>query len=193
MTNIEKVKYIRDITMSPMNKINKALEDAQGNVDKAIELLIKQKETTAEDMANRRADNSIVYSYVHNNKIGAMIVLACQTDFVAKNELFIQLAKDICMHIVSSPVPAIYIDDVNIPKEELDGFKIVCIEGTSGKPQNIAEKIIMGKLNKKLDEVCLIRQNFIKDDSVIIKDLINKVSGTVGEKIEIKKFIRISV
>ena len=110
MTNIEKVKHIREVTMASMNKISDALLTANGNVSEAIAILVKEKQTSVEDMANRKADNNIVYSYVHNNRVGAMITLASQTDFVARNSLFIQLAKDICMHIVSSPVQAKYID-----------------------------------------------------------------------------------
>lgn len=192
MNHIERVKRVRDITMSPMNKINNALADTNGDVDKAIELLIKQKETSAEDMANRRADNSIVYSYVHNNKIGAMVVLACQTDFVAKNELFIQLAKDICMHIVSSPVQAEYVNMDYIPEELINSWRTEWIKDIKNKPLQIIDKILNGKIDKKMQEISLIDQKFVKDDTITIKDLINKVSGTVGEKIEIKKFVRLS-
>jgi len=191
MTNIEKVKYIREITLSPMNKINKALEQTNGDVDKAIEFLVAQKETSAEDMANRRADNSVVYSYVHNNKIGAMVVLASQTDFVAKNELFIQLAKDICMHIISAP-QVNYISENQLNPQDVAQAKAEFAIGMEKKPKAIIDKIVEGKWQKRLEEMCLLNQKFVKDDTITIKDLINKVSGTVGEKIELKHFIRLS-
>jgi len=192
MTHIEKVKHIREITMSPMTKIADALLTANGNVSEAIDILVKQKDADIKDMANRKADNNIVYSYVHNNKIGAMIVMSSQTDFVAKNELFLQLAKDICMHIVSSPTQAegVDVNDVGIDFEKMWEAKFR--EEIKGKPEPIVAKIVEGKLKKKLDEAYLLRQPFIKDDSITIKDLINKVSASVGEKIEIKKFVRLT-
>jgi len=193
MTNIEKVKHIREITMSPMTKINAALLSANGDVGEAIAILVKQKETSVEDMANRKADNSIVYSYVHNNKIGAMIVLASQTDFVAKNELFTQLAKDICMHVVSNPNIAEYVVPESIPSEIIRLKKLSYTnEIPLNKPEAIRQKIIEGKIQKYYDESCLMNQKFIKDDSVTIRGLITKVSGIVGEKIEIKNFVRLS-
>jgi len=191
MTHIEKVKKIREITLSSMNKINAALTQSNGDVDKAIEFLVAQKETSAEDMANRRADNSVVYSYVHNNKIGAMIVLASQTDFVAKNELFIQLAKDICMHIISAP-QVNYISENQLNPQDVAQAKAEFAIGMEKKPKAIIDKIVEGKWQKRLEEMCLLNQKFVKDDTITIKDLINKVSGTVGEKIEIKKFVRLS-
>jgi elongation factor Ts len=161
-------------------------------VDGAIELLIKRKAADGTDMANRKADNNIVYSYVHNHKVGAMIVLACQTDFVAKNNLFLQLAKDVCMHIASSPVQAEYVDETYMPGTVKSIFISNCKAELTNKPEHIVEKIVSGKLDKYLDSVCLIRQKFVKDDKLTIQQLINTISSSVGEKIEIKKFIRYS-
>ena len=190
MTTPEKVKQIRDITMSSFGKINEALTATNGDVEKAIELLVKQKQADAGDMARRSADNNIVYSYVHNHRIGAMLVMGSQTDFVARNQIFLDLAKDICMHIVSCPTPPTSVDEMGFTKETLDEWKLQCAIGTEGKPAGVVDKIVMGKLNKKLDEVCLLRQKFIKDDSITIKDLIGKASSTLGEKIEVKQFVR---
>ena len=190
MTTPEKVKQIRDITMSSFGKINEALTATNGDVEKAIELLVKQKQADAGDMARRSADNNIVYSYVHNHRIGAMLVMGSQTDFVARNQIFLDLAKDICMHIVSCPTPPKSVDEMGFTKETLDEWKLQCAMGTEGKPAGVVDKIVMGKLNKKLDEVCLLRQKFIKDDSITIKDLIGKASATLGEKIEVKQFVR---
>lgn len=111
MTNTEKVKQIREQTFSPINRINAALTKTNGDVAEAIKILIAEKQVDANDMANRVAASAIVYSYVHNHRVGAMIVLACQTDFSAKNDVFLNLAKDICMHIVSTPVAPIYTNE----------------------------------------------------------------------------------
>lgn len=190
MTKIEKVKRIREITMSPVNKINEALATTNEDMDAAIELLVKQKQANATDMSNRIANNSIVYSYVHNNKIGAMIVLACQTDFVSRNEMFLGLAKDICMHIVSSPTRSLYIDENDInPAQKQDMISDIFRE-VGNKPEAIRQKIVDGKMSKWYSDVCLVNQKFVKNEDVTIKELIQSVSSTLGEKIEIKKFIR---
>ena len=130
MTTQEKVKHIREITMSPMNKISKALEKSNGDVDGAIKILIEEKQADTTDIANRATPSSIVYSYVHNNRIGAMIVLSCQTDFVAKNELFLQLAKDICIHVVSNPVSAKYVNESDIDEGRQTNYHIECFDWT---------------------------------------------------------------
>jgi elongation factor Ts len=192
MTNIEQVKKVREITLAPINKINKALAETNGDVDKAIEILVKQREASVEDMANRKADSSFVYSYVHNNKVGAMIVLASQTDFVAKNELFTQLAKDICMHIVSSPIQAQYVDEQSVNEARRGIVMEELFKQSENKPQAIRDKIVKGKMDKWYSEICLLNQKFVKDDTITIKELIAKVSGIVGEKIEIKQFVRLS-
>ena len=180
MTNIEQVKKVREITLAPINKINKALAETNGDVDKAIEILVKQREASVEDMANRKADSSFVYSYVHNNKVGAMIVLASQTDFVAKNELFTQLAKDICMHIVSSPIQAQYVDEQSVNEARRGIVMEELFKQSENKPQAIRDKIVKGKMDKWYSEICLLNQKFVKDDTITIKELITKVSGIVG-------------
>ncbi len=190
MTNTEKVKYIRNTTLAPINKINDALKKSEGNVDEAIQILIKEKHANLEDMNNRVANTNIVYSYTHNNRIGAMIVLACQSDFVARNELFLALAKNICMHIVSSPVWPEY-----IKKEDIPEAKIADIQGdvmliSKNKPANIIQKIIDGKITKYCDDYCLLNQKYVKDDTLTIEDLIKDASASLGEKIEIKQFIK---
>lgn len=191
MTNKEKVKHIRDITLSPISKISDALKRANDDVDAAIKILINEKSADANDMANRVANASIVYSYVHNNKIGAMITLACQTDFVAKNDIFLGLAKDICMHVVSNPVVASFVSESNVDEADKAIIILDALRGHESKPQNIQHKISEGRLTKFYNEKCLLNQKFIKDDTITIKELINRVSSTLGEKIELKKFVRI--
>lgn len=192
MTHIEKVKHIREKTSSPMNKISDALNKSNGDVDAAIEILIKEKQADANDMANRVANSKIVYSYVHGNRVGAMIVLACQTDFVAKNEAFLNLAKDICMHIVSTPVAPQYIS-----KSDISGAKVIDLSNDFlrdipvNKPDAVKEKIVQGKLNKYYSDVCLLNQPFIKNDTITVEQLIKDVSSTLGEKIEITYFVKV--
>jgi len=192
MNDLEKVKHIREATMSPFNKINAALKTANGDVEAAIALLIKEKQADATDMANRIADTSIVHSYVHNNKVGAMIVLSCQTDFVAKNVLFLSLAKDICIHIASTPIEPKWIDESDVPVSEINAWKSDSANLIKNKPPQIAEKILDGKIKKNLQETCLLNQKFIKSEELTIRQLIQQISATVGEKIELKTFVKLN-
>ena len=178
--------------MSPWSKISEALNTSNGDVDGAIKALLEKKQTSAEDMANRTTNSGIVYSYVHNNKVGVMINLACQTDFVAKNELFINLAKYICMHIVAAPLVS-YISESNLNPQDVAETKAEFAKGMEKKSQTIIDKIVAGKWQKKLEELCLLNQKFVKDDTLTIQQLIANVSATVGEKIEIKKFVKMKV
>lgn len=191
MTNTEKVKLIREKTFSPINRINAALVQSNGDVDAAIAILVKEKQADANEMANRTAEAAIVHSYVHNHRIGAMLVLACQTDFSAKNDLFINLAKDICMHIVSTPVVPIYADEDSIPPVAKKSWEEEFANECKGKPPQIVEKIVAGKMKKRYTEYCLFNQPFIKDDTKTVGQVIREVSGTIGEKIEVKRFVKI--
>lgn len=192
MTNTEKVKQIREQTFSPINKINAALARTNGDVAEAIKLLVAEKQVDANDMANRVASTSIVYSYVHNYRVGAMIVLACQTDFSAKNEIFVNLAKDICMHIVSTPKAPSAVDEAGVGKEFSENWQNIYLSQIDAKkPEAVKKKIVEGKMNKLFSEICLLNQPFVKDDSKTIGELIKEVSATLGEKIEIKRFVKI--
>jgi len=192
MTNVEKVKHIRGLTFSPINKINEALARANGDVAAAIEILISEKQADANEMANRAANTKIVYSYVHNYRVGAMIILACQTDFVAKNEAFLALAKNICMHIVSAPIAPEYIEEASVDKERIEQMRNIYLSQIpSNKPETVKQKIIDGKMAKFYNEVCLLNQPFVREDTVTIGQLIKDVSSTLGEKIEITYFTKV--
>ena len=191
MTHPEKVKLLRDETMSPMNKINDALKQSDGDLAKARDLLLKEmSRIDIAEMEKRTANATIVYGYVHANRIGALLTLACQTDFVAKNELFLSLAKDICMHIVSTPFPPEYVSEAEVPAARKEMWHNDAIRGLENKPQAVLEKIVSGKIKKQVDEVCLLSQPFIKDEKTTIGQLIANVSAQTREKIEVKKFVR---
>ena len=192
MTNVEKVKKVREITLSPVNKVNEALQRSNWEVDAAVELLVKEKQADANEMANRTANTKIVYSYVHNHRIGAMIVLACQTDFVARNEAFRELAKDICMHIVSTPAAPEYVSESNTPPETKSLIYETCwsIPGFDKKPEQVRDKIVEGKLKSFYEKVCLLNQKFIKDEAKTVQQVIYEFASTVGEKIEVKNFTK---
>ena len=191
MTHVEKVKKVREMTFSPVNKVNDALKRTNGDVDAAVELLVKEKQADANEMANRAANACVVYSYVHNNRVGAMVVLACQTDFVARNEAFLGLAKDICMHIVSAPTPPQYVNRDVIPQPDLIAMTEKVEEGIpENKPEPVKLKILCGRWDKLFSEICLVEQKFVKDNTKTIDQLIKDVSSTLGEKIEVKRFVK---
>lgn len=190
MSNAEKVQAIRTRTMAPFGKINEALKNAEGDVERAVGLLIQAKQADATDMANRVANASIVYSYVHQNRIGAMIVLAAQTDFVTKGALFQELAKDICMHIVSNPAEPKYLNEASIAPSVIELWRAAYVAGCANKPAAIMEKIVTGKLQKDFETMCLLNQKFVKNPDLTITQLIANVSAVVGEKIELKQFVK---
>jgi elongation factor Ts len=121
-----------------------------------------------------------------------MIVLACQTDFVARNELFLNLAKDICMHIVSTPIAPQYVSESEIPGTVKSILESDYRKGLENKPPQVLEKIVEGKLKKYYSDFCLLNQPFVKDDKMTVRQLIQTVSTTVGEKIELKQFVKMS-
>ncbi len=178
--------------MSPMNKINDALIKANDDVDEAIKILISQMtKIDIHNIANRIVNARIVYSYVHNNRIGAMITLACETYFVARNEMFLNLAKDICIHIVSSPNTPYHIDE-NDPGDWGTTETQKILNEIGNKPTEIKDKIFKGKMEKYLSEVCLLKQPFVKNEDITIGQLIQSVSSQVGEKIRVMKFTRMT-
>lgn len=190
MADVQTITKLRNQTGAGMMDCKKALDEAKDDYDKALELLRKKGEAkAAKKMAERDAKEGIVYSYIHsNNKSGAMIELFCETDFVARTDDFKALAHDIAMQIVAmSPE---YLKPEDVPSDEIEKEKSVYREQlkSEGKPEEMIEKILEGKINKYYEEVCLLKQTFIKDDKVKIEELIKQVIAKTGEKIELGKF-----
>ncbi len=194
------VKKLRELTDAPMMACKKALEDADGDLEKAADLV---RERTGAKMdaraAERTASEGLVYSYLHAPspglppKVGVMIQLHCETDFVAKGDRFQQLAKDLSMHIAAMKplvVSGDQVDQAMLDKEREFARKQAIDEG---KPENIVERIVEGKLRKFNEENVLLDQPFVKDDSKTVADLISDVQGVLGEKIEVKRFARFEV
>ncbi|MBP7736823.1 MAG: translation elongation factor Ts [Spirochaetes bacterium] len=188
------IKELREKTQAGMLDCKKALVETNGDMDKAVEMLRKKGLASADKKMGREVTQGIVASYVHsNNKIGVLLELLTVTDFVARNEGFGELAKDICMQIAAANPLYIRIEDV--PKEVVEKEREIYREQMkdSGKPANVIEKIIDGKLNKFYTDVCLLEQEFIKDSAVKIKDLIKQRIATFGENIEVGKFTRYQI
>jgi len=184
------VKELRDKTGAGFMDAKKALTETEGNLDKAMELLRQKGIASAEKKMSRIASEGLIGSYVHNGKIGVMVEINCETDFVAKNEEFKQLVKDICLHIASSAPE--YVSREDVPQAFIEEEKRVEMgkEDIQSKPENIREKIVEGRVDKLLAEKVLLEQNFVKDPGLTIEELIKEKIAKIGEKIRIRRFTR---
>ena len=188
------VKDLRDKTQAGMMDCKKALENTDGDMEKAIDFLRQKGLAVAAKRANRATSEGVVATYIHaGGKLGVMVELGCETDFVAKNEDFREFAKDIAMHIAAANPISISRDDVPeaVVAREKDIFIQQALE--SGKPQAIVEKMVTGKIEKFLAEVALLEQNYVKNPDLTIQDLLNELVGKMGENISIKRFARFQV
>lgn len=183
------VKQLRDETGAKMMKCKEALEANDGDMEKAKDWLRKKNEGDAGKKAGRQTSEGIISSYIHaGGKIGVMVEVLCETDFVARNEDFQQTVKDICLHIAASAPIAISRDQ--IPAEQVAKEKEIFAEQVTGKPENVVEKIVQGKLDKWFAERCLLEQPFVKDDKMTVGDLIKQKIAKIGENLVIARFAR---
>jgi len=178
-----------------MADVKKALDEAQGDEEKALFILKKQGKIIAEKKSSRETNAGIVASYVHQNgRIGVLIEVRCETDFVAKNTEFQALVHDLTLHIAAMKPE--YVRQEDVPQAAIDAEKKVFEAQTDemkGKPADVIEKIIEGKLKKYFDDVCLLNQPFVKDDSKTVRDRITECVAKVGENIDVSRFVRFEV
>lgn len=184
------VTKLRKTTQAGITDCKMALEEAKGDFDKAIGILRKQGEAKAvKKLDTREAKEGLVYSYIHaNGKIGSLLVLSSETDFVARNKEFKELAHDLAMQVVAMQPK--YLKPEDVPADEIAGEREIYTEQLKkeGKKEEIIEKIVDGKLKKYYEEVCLLNQDFIKNEDIKVDELIKEKIATLGEKIEVVKF-----
>ena len=186
------VKELREKTNAGMMECKKALQEVDGNIEKAIEFLRKRGLDLADKKSSRATKEGVIGSYIHsNNKIGVLVEVSCETDFVAKNEEFKELVKDLTLQIASA-MPQ-YLSREEIPEEIIAKEKEIYAEQVKGKPENIIDKIVEGKLEKFYKQVCLLDQQFVKDDKKTISDLLKEKIAKLGENMAIKRFVRFQV
>lgn len=193
MSTLEQIKKLREQTGAGIIDVKKALEEAGGDEEKAVEILRKSGKDKALKKADREASEGIIGTYVHSNqKIGAMVKILCETDFVARNEDFQVFATDIAMHITAAEPQCLRPEDVS--EEFVAAEREIWAEQlkNEGKPEEMMEKIMEGKENKLRAEVALLSQPFVKDPEKKVEDLLNETIGKIGEKIEIGEFARFS-
>ncbi len=188
------VKELRARTGAGMMDCKKALQDSSGDLEQAIKLLREKGLATAKKRQEKTADQGIIESYIHlGRQIGALVELNCETDFVARNDEFLELAHLIALQIAACN--AVYIDRDSVPGEivaaEKEIYRARC--EAEGKPEKVWDRIIDGMLDKFFQDVCLMEQPFIKDPSVSVADLVTQASAKMGEKIEVGGFTRYQV
>jgi elongation factor Ts len=187
----ESVKELRQRTGIGMMECKKALEESDGDIEKAITILRKKGHARAKDKMHREASEGAVGSYIHlNGKIGVLVEVNCESDFVARNEEFQGLVKNIAMHIAASSPQ--YVASEEVPPEVLEEEKDIIREQfkDSNKTPEIIEKIVQGKLGKFYQEACLLDQPYIKDDKMSVKELITSFIAKFGENILVRRFAR---
>ena len=194
MSNItaKLVKELRDKTGAGMMDCKKALNETEGDVEKAIEWLRKKGIASAEKKSGRVAAEGSIGSYIHTgSRVGVLLELNCETDFVARGEIFQSLLKDVAMQIAACPnVEYVSIDE--IPKEVVNKEKQIEMgrDDLAGKPDQIKEKIVEGRISKRLNELVLLEQPYIKDSSLSVEQLVKETAGKIGENIRIRRFTR---
>ncbi len=188
------VKELREKTGAGMMECKKALESCNGDMEKALVYLREKGIAVAQKKAARAANEGLIASYIHaGGKIGVLVEINCETDFVARNDDFKDFAKDIAMQIAA--VKPLYVRREDIPAEIIEKEKEIYATQArqTGKPEKVIEKIVEGKLEKFYEEVCLVDQPFIKDSNLKIKDLLTQLVAKIGENIQIKRFVRFQV
>lgn len=188
------IKQLRDRTNAPMMDCKKALEETDGDMDKAIDFLRKKGLADARKRAGRVAAEGIVSSYIHGEgRIGVLVEVNCETDFVARTDQFKTLVHEICLQIAASS--PLYVRREEVPQAEIakeEEIRSAQLRD-SGKPDKIIPKILEGQITKWYAEICLLEQTYNRDREKTIQDLVNEVTATTGEKINVRRFVRFEV
>ncbi len=185
------IKKLRELTGAGVLDCRKALDSAQGDMDKAVEILREKGLAAAAKKSSREASNGIIGSYVHMGaKMAALVEVNCETDFVARTDQFQGLARDLAMQVVAAR--PLYVRREDVPAEVVAQEKEKYLEQLedANKPQSVVDRIIEGKLAKFYEETCLLEQSFIKDDSVTVRSLLTDMVARLGENIVVRRFVR---
>ena len=190
----ELVKEIRDKTSAPLLDCKKALEETNGDIEKAIEILKIKGLSKVDKKSSRDTSEGLIFSYIHaGGKIGVILEVNCETDFVARNNEFQDFSKEVCMQIAASAPK--FVSSENIPGSLVEDEKRIIKAQVDelGKKPEVADKMVEGKLNKILEEVCLMDQVYIRDSKMKVRDLLNALIAKLGENINIARFTRYQI
>jgi len=191
--DIAQVKRLKDLTGVGLTDAKKALEESAGDFDKALAAMRKKGLTKAEKRGEREARAGVIGSYNHDGRIGVLVEVNCETDFVARNEIFTDLVKDLAMHIAASAPQYVSADDV--PASESDKIRVEFADKAKaeGKPADMVDKIVEGQLAKHFAERCLLNQPFVKDPDQTVGDLVKDRAARLGENIVVRRFSRLAL
>ena len=185
------VKELREISGAGMMDCKKALSEASGNIDKAMDILRKSGISKAQKKSGRSTKEGMIYSYIHpGSKLGVLIEINCETDFVAKTDEFTNLNKDLAMHIAASAPISVKREDISLDILERERDIYAEQARQSGKPENIIDKMIEGRINKFYQENVLLEQAFVKDPDKTVRDIITDTIAKLGENIVVSRFVR---
>ncbi len=187
---MDSIKTLRDRTSVSVMQCKKALEEAGGDIDKAEVILKKRSAATAEKKAERELKAGAIGTYVHDGGIGAMALLSCETDFVAKNPEFVAIAREIAMQVAATDPK--YATTEEIPADQQEAAKAVFEKEVADKPADMQAKIMEGKLASYFRDQVLTEQPFIKDESKTVRDLLNEATQKFGERVQVSRFVRLS-
>lgn len=188
--NASDVKKLREMTGAGMMDCKKALGETGGDFEKAVDFLRKKGIASAEKRSGREAAEGIIQHYVHfDQKKGCLVELNCETDFVARTDVFQAFAKDVALHVVAKR-PS-YLKPEDVPADVLEREKAIHRDqaAASGKPAQVIEKIVEGRLAKYYEEVCLLNQGFVKDDAKSVGEMVKELAGKLGENVQIRRFV----
>lgn len=191
---VDQIKELREITGVSMMNCKSTLAETNGDMEKAIEILRKKGEVKAASRSERATGQGVIASYIHsNNKIGVLVHLACETDFVAKNKDFQELARDIAMHVAASA--PLYTEPSEVPDELIEKEKEIWRDQlkNEGKPEKMWDQIMTGKENKFRDEISLLKQAYVKNPEITIEQLLTDSITKIGENIKLEKFVRYAI
>jgi len=192
--NAAQVKELRETTGAGIMDCKQALQEAGGETDKAMRILREKGLAGAQKKAGRTAADGVIDSYIHlNNRIGVLLEVNCETDFVARNEDFRAMVHDIAMHIAASK--PLFVSSEEVPQEVLAEEKEINRSRAlkEGKPENVVDKIVEGRMKKYYEEVCLLDQPFVKDPDITIGELVKRTIAAVGENVVVRRFVRFQV
>lgn len=190
---IEEIKRLRELSGAGITDAKAALVEANGDFDKALEAMRKKGLTKAEKRGEREAREGVVANYNHDNRIGVIAEVNCETEFVAKTDEFKELAKDITMHIAASAPEYVSADDVPAEAQEAKKQELLTSDALKGKPADMADKIVEGQLKKYFAERCLLDQPFIKNPDITVGGHIKEHIAKLGENIVVRRFSRIAL
>lgn len=192
--SLQDIQKLRTMTGLGMLDCKKALEESEGNIEKAIEILRKRGVALAGKRAGRETTQGVVHAYIHpGDQTGVLVEINCETDFVARNENVKGFAKDIAMHIAAIKPKYLTPEDVEASFIEKEKEIAKAQLAQQGKPENMIDKIVEGKIQKIQNDVCLIKQPFIKDDKKTVEEVMQELSAKTGENIQIKRFCRFEI